>query len=253
MRWPLLAVWLPGLLLCGAAQAACDTGLAERMHAKLHPERVLNHELAVCEPWRGAPGRSIVVLPLPRPGAGPGVTWFDLDVLVIEQADNGTTERARIASRRFEKDAVLEEEGDANHIATITADTARYALAPDARAFGLRLRYQASSRASPSSRETLTLYLPRGQRLIKVLDRLEITGENGEWDASCAGAFSATRGTLSVMRSASNGLADLMLQRKHSGSRSMLRNDECVNQELKTTLDSAVLRYDGAHYHASRR
>ena len=77
-------------LLSTAGHAACDTGLAERMHAKLHPKQALDHERAVCQPWRGFAGRFIVVLPLPRPASEPGVTQFDLDVLVVQQADNGT-------------------------------------------------------------------------------------------------------------------------------------------------------------------
>jgi len=100
------------------------------MHAKLHPKRVLDHERAVCEPWRGLPGRFIVVLPLPRPSTEPGTTQFDLDVLVVQQADNGNTERATVVSRLFEPSAVSE---DAYRISEIKVDTARYVLAPDAR------------------------------------------------------------------------------------------------------------------------
>ena len=83
-------------LLSAAGHAACDTGLAERMHAKLHPTRALDHERAVCQPWRGFAGRFIVVLPLPRASSDPGVTQFDLDVLVVQQADNGNTDRATV-------------------------------------------------------------------------------------------------------------------------------------------------------------
>ena len=100
-----------GLLaaLSVAAHAACDTGLAERMHAKLHPKRALDHELAVCQPWRGFPGRFIVVLPIPQAASGAVATEFDLDVLVVQQADNGNTERATIVSRLFEPSALTED------------------------------------------------------------------------------------------------------------------------------------------------
>ncbi len=249
MRRFIVAGWLLGFL-CAAGHAACDTGLAERMHAKLHPKRSLDHELAVCEPWRAVPGRFVVVLPMPRPGLDAGATRFDLDVLVIQQADNGNTERARIVSRLFEEDALAQ---DAVRIAEIRLDTARYALAPEARAFGLRVLYQGASRANPYARETVSLYMPQGQKLARVLDPLEMTLERGEWDTSCTGTFETMRGTLAVMRTTSNGLADLMLRRTRSSTRSLLQGDECVTQERPATSDSVVLRYDGARYRAARR
>ncbi|SEA11451.1 hypothetical protein [Variovorax sp. YR216] len=220
------------------------------MHAKLHPKRALDHERAVCEPWRGSPGRFIVVLPLPQSGGDHDTTRFDLDVLVVQQADNGNTERAKIVSRLLDEGALTE---DASHIAEIRLDTARYTLAPDARAFGLRVIYQGSSRTSPYARETLTLYLPQGQKLAKVLEELEMTLERGEWDANCTGNFDTTRGTLSVMRAASNGLADLTLRRTRSGSRNLLQGEECITQERPATFSSIVLRFDGTLYRMPKR
>jgi hypothetical protein len=235
---------------CTSSYAACDSGLAERMHAKLHPKRTLDLERAVCEPWRGAPGRYIVALPMPRPASDPGATQFDLDVLVVQQADNGNTERAKIVSRLFEE-AALDE--DAVRIREIRVDTARYVLAPDARAFGLRIVYQGSSRANPYASETLTLYVPQGPRLAKVLDRLEMSLERGEWDTNCSGDFESVHGTLSVMHTASNGFADLMLRQTRSRNRSALQADECVSQESPATIKSSLLRYDGTLYRPPRR
>ena len=245
----LLAAGLLGAF-CVAGHAACDTGLAERMHAKLHPTRVLDHERAVCEPWRGLPGRFIVVLPLPRPSTEPGTTQFDLDVLVVQQADNGNTERAKIVSRLFEESALTE---DAVHIGEIKVDAARYTLAADARAFGVRILRQGSSRANPYSEETLTLYVPQGQKLAKVLDALPVTLERGEWDTNCTGNFETVRGTLSVARgSTHSGYADLILRESRSRSRSTPQGEECTTHEQAPTFKSTVLRYDGAGYRTSK-
>jgi hypothetical protein len=233
-----------------AGHAACDTGLAERMHAKLHPHRALDHERAMCEPWRGLPGRFIVVLPIPRESTEPGATQFDLDVLVVQQADNGNTDRAKVVSRLFEESALTE---DAVRIAEIKVDTARYMLATDARAFGLRILRQGSSRANPYSNETLTLYVPQGPKLAKVLDDLQVTLEQGEWDTNCTGNFETVRGTLSVARgSAHNGYADLILREARSQSRSAPQGDECITHERPQTFNSTVLRYDGSGYRTSK-
>jgi hypothetical protein len=244
-------ILLAGLLatLCAAGHAACDTGLAERMHAKLHPQRPLDHERAVCQPWRGFTGRFIVVLPLPRPSSEPDFTEFDLDVLVVQQADNGNTERATVVNRLFQPAALSE---GAVRIGEIKVDTARYTLAGDARAFGLRVTRQGSSRANPYSSETLTLYLPQGPKLVKVLDGLEVTLERGEWDTNCAGTFETVRGSLSVARSTSNGYADLVLRRARSQRRSSPQGDECVTQERPAKLTSTTLHYDGRSYRTSK-
>ncbi len=247
---PLRPVLFLLLAAFGAAgHAACDTGLAERMHAKLHPHRTLDNARAACEPWRGLPGRFIVVLPLPRPSSRSGFTEFDLDVLVVRQADNGNTERATIESRLFQQAALTE---DALRIREIRVDTARYLLAKDARAFGLRIAHRAVSRAQPLASETMSLYLPDGPKLTVVLDSLELTLERGEWDSSCSGNFEAVRGSLSVARSTSNGFADLLMRRTRSEIRSTAQGSECVTHEQPAKFTSTVLRYDGTQYRSTK-
>jgi hypothetical protein len=243
------------LVLCLAlpsvgAFAACDSGLAERMHAKLHPNRALDHERAVCQPWRAFPGKIIVVLPLPRPGSEPDHIEFDLDVLVVQQADNGNTERMTIASRVLEPKALVH---DAMRLEEIRIDTARYRLNGEARAFGVRVRYQGSSRANPYANETLSLYVPQGARLAKVLDSVETRLQRGEWDTNCAGNFENVSATLSIAPTLSNGYADLMLQSTRVDSVKVAQGDECVTQDKPARVDATSLRYDGNAYQASKR
>lgn len=246
MRLALVAALLAGFSIAG--HASCDSGLAERMHEKLHPKRQLDHDRAVCQPWRGVPGRFIVVLPLVRSGSEADMSEFDLDVMVVQQADNGNTDRAKIVSRSFEESALSE---DAVRIADIKVDTARYTLATDVRAFGLRIVRQGSSRANPFSSETLTLYVPHGAKLAKVLDKLETTLERGEWDTNCNGTFETVQGSLSIARTASNGYADLVLHQMRSGTRSIAQGDECTTQERPTKFGTKTLRFDGTAYRAS--
>jgi hypothetical protein len=236
-------------VLCTAGHAACETGLAERMSEKLHPKRTLDHERAVCEPWRGQQGRYIVVLPLRQSASDPYVGPIDLDVLVVQQADNGNTDHARIVSRLYEEGALTE---DVVHIGEIKLDTARYRLAPDVHAFGLRVLRQGSSRADPFSDETLTLYVPQGAKLAKVLDELEMRRERGASQADCGDAFETVRGSLTVARGASNGYADLILRQSRFDSRSVMQGDECVTQEEPASADARLLRYDGKEYQASK-
>lgn len=246
LRRPLVVAMLAGLSTAG--HASCDSGLAERMHEKLHPKRQLDHERAVCQPWRGVPGRFIVVLPLVRPGSEPDMADFDLDIMVVQQADNGNTDRAKVVARTLEESALSE---DAVRIADIKVDTARYTLAPDVRAFGLRIVREGSSRANPYSNVTLTLYVPRGPKLMKVLDKLETTLERGEWDTNCNGDFETVQGRLSIARTTSNGYADLVLHQTRSGTRSIAQGAECVTKEQATKFNTKALRFDGTAYRAS--
>ena len=229
------------------ARAACDTGLAERMHGKLHPGRALDHERAVCEPWRGFMGRFIVVLPMVVPAAEsePGLTEYDVEVLVVQQADNGNTERARIVSRIAEPRGLSE---DTTRIASIRVDTARYTLAPEAKAFGVRVVYRGAASESPYESERLSLYVPDGAKLIKVLDALEVERQSGNWDTNCNGAFRTVRSTLSVARTSTNGHADLTLRQTGSNSRSTSVGDECVTREIPATFKSTTLAFDGTRY-----
>lgn len=247
IRAGLVAVLTAGF--CIAGHAACDTGLAERMHGKLHPQRTLDHERAVCEPWRGVLGRFVVLLPLPRPSTDPDITEYDLDVLVVQQADNGNTERARIVSRLFEPRALMVE--DDRTIAALRIDTARYTLATDAKAFGVRTLVRGTSRADPYESERLALYVPQaqGMQLDKVLDGLEVTLERGVRDGGCGGDFMARRGNVSVVHgAASNGRADLVLYQTVSRSRSTLQGEECVTHEQPANSRSTTLRFDGKRY-----
>jgi hypothetical protein len=117
----------------------------------------------------------------------------------------------------------------------------------------VRILRQGSSRANPYSEETLTLYVPQGQKLAKVLDALPVTLERGEWDTNCTGNFETVRGTLSVARgSTHSGYADLILRESRSRSRSTPQGEECTTHEQAPTFKSTVLRYDGAGYRTSK-
>lgn len=247
-RLSLPQVLLAALTLLGAttALAACESGLAERMHARLHPKRTLDEGLAACKAWPAYPGRSIVVLPLVHGVANDNSKTLDLEVLVIQRPDNGNTERDAVLARVFQP-AALEE--DAIRIQEIRIDTARYTLAADARAFGLRVRYLGSSRANPYASETLRLYVPQGARLRQVLDEIELDRDSGEWDMQCNGRFERLRTLLSVGRAKGDAFADLTLSRNITRSQSQLQDDGgCLEKEVQPHYSTEVLHYDGERY-----
>jgi hypothetical protein len=248
---PLLRHVLLLLCLCatGLSHAACESGLAERMHAKLYPKRPLDERLAACKVWPAFPGRSIVVLPMPRETTDKGAKVFDLELLLIQRPDNGNTERDTVIGRLFQPEALDEDATTA--IQDIRIDTSRYVLASDARAFGLRVRYRGSSAsASPLASETVRLYVHHGSnKLREVLQEIELDHDNGGWDSTCTGHFEKLRTMLSVGKSTSSGFADLQLSRTLVQSHAQEQEDQgCIEKTLPAKFSTVTLRYDGERF-----
>ncbi|MES2246017.1 MAG: hypothetical protein V4645_01980 [Pseudomonadota bacterium] len=236
----------------GLGHAACESGLAERMHAKLYPKQPLDERLAACKVWPAFPGRSIVVLPMPRETTDKGAKVFDLALLLIQRPDNGNTDRDTVIGRIFLPEAL--DEDATTSIQEIRVDTSRYVLSPDTRAFGLRVRYRGNSTTSgPQASETVRLYVQHGNKLRQVLQEIELDHDNGGWDATCTGHFEKLRTMLSVARTTSNGLADLQLSRTLVQSRAQEQEDQgCVEKALPAKFSTVTLRYDGERYKAPK-
>jgi hypothetical protein len=237
-----------GLLAVGPlAHAACESGLAERIHARLYPDRALDERLAACKAWPAFPGRIVIVLPMPRPASDPGATKvYDLEVLLVQRPDNGNTERDTLVSRLFQPEA-MDEDGVA--IQEIKVDTARYVLAADARAFGLRVRYRGTTRADAFASETLRLYVSQGSKLREVLQEIELDSDSGEWNADCTGRFRQLRTLLSTRPNRNSPFADLVLTRTRTQSRGQLQDDgSCAEKALPPQYGTVVLRYEGGRF-----
>ena len=239
------------LLLClsaaGLVHAACESGLAERMHAKLYPKRPLDERLAACKVWPAFPGRSIVVLPLPRETTDRGAKVYDLELLLIQRPDNGNTERDTVIGRIFQPEAL--DEDSATAIQDIRIDTARYVLSADTRAFGLRVRYRSTAPGSSVASESIRLYVHHGSKLRQVLQEVELDHDSGGWDSTCTGRLEKLRTMLSVGKSSSNGYADLQLARTLVQSQAQLQEDQgCAEKTLPARFNTVTLRYDGERY-----
>jgi ATP-dependent protease HslVU (ClpYQ) peptidase subunit len=127
-------------------------------------------------------------------------------------------------------------------------DPARYQLAPNVRAFGLRFTSLAigASCGEANWNNELTLYVPDGKRLRPVLNlymyqQKSISGclsnfsENAVWENADL--------TISVEKTTTNGFADLLVTAMISPD-SNGTNDGNMRQRVETSL----LRYDGRVY-----
>mgnify|MGYP003584662426 CR=1 FL=1 len=235
--------------LHAVAHAACQSGLAERLHEKLEPRRALIHELTVCDAWHGQLGRSVVVLP--SPGDSPGT--LDLEVLVVQQPDNGNSERSIVVARQ--RRTITSGGSDAMTVSDIEFDTARYRLSTQLQSFGLRIYRRSAAADQPASSETLTLYaLGRGNELRLLLDEFEIRRERGRWGPGCAGSFEKQERQLSVVHSGSGGgkgVADLQVRQTDWNSVNELQGEDCVESSERPRFRESTLRFDGGQYRAA--
>lgn len=242
---------LVGLTAAPAAWAACNSGLAGRMAAKLHPQRPFDEQRSACRSWSGLTRGIVVALALPRPPEFNGVTEYDLDLMVLQQPDNGNVERSAVIYRLLLPSGLVEGE---ERIEDVRIDTARFQLAPDLRAFGLKVRYRGTSGGDPSATETLRLFVPtsKGGLLRQVLAETELQRDRGTWGRNCTGGIDEMRTIVSTDHPASPaGAGELRLTHTWTARRAQWQDDgTCGERPPATTYSTTVLRYDGERLQA---
>jgi hypothetical protein len=209
---------------------------------------------AKCKVWPADRGKTIVALAYSNIGdlRAASANAGDLDVLVVD-SDTGNV------VSRLAQTGIL-----SNSLTGIAIDTADYAVATGARAFGVRASYLDSGEQSgfdPGERrttDTLNLYLPAGDAL-KVIMRDLILNEtrvieyNSTWEEAADGALCAaetliTR-TLVISGATSRDYFDILLKEKAIGRARSLVKDSC-DAIADTPVPSRTypLRFDGDRY-----
>ncbi len=126
---------------------------------------------------------------------------YDLDVIILNLEDDSV-----VAHRH---DAALIP-SDAIRFEGLSIDTARYQLAPDKRAFGIRTSHSAHCYACSYSYTDMTLYLVNGKAIDSIMD-IRTDETRNEETASCPDAIAQTTASLMVGEGSSHGLADLIV------------------------------------------
>nr|WP_090282177.1 hypothetical protein [Pseudomonas granadensis] len=199
-------------------------------------------DFSVCKDWPAHPGQSISAKATFERAAGPdGGTsgFYDLDLSIAQDVQAGP-----IAT--FHQDSAFESNGVALH--ELTLDTARYSVAPDIRAFGVRSRFTNSSRLNPLDETQLTLYVREGETLRPVLQQLLVYQYGGEWDGNCEGERSEITRTVEIAKTSSHGYADLIVRTRETGTSSVGKGDACKDKITESKPVSTTLRYDGKSY-----
>ena len=168
-------------------------------------------------------------------------TTLDVYILIVEN------ETGKIIHHFYEKDSGGEY---AVYFEHIEIDTAPYRLNNDTRAFGVRVSYNAHSRLHPYLREEISLFIPYGNLLVRVLKDYGIDGYRGEWDDHCEGEFIRTRSILTMSKEQTNGFYNIDVESTIENTVISLFDEDgwdCDTEET-VTQSSQTLRYIDGEY-----
>jgi hypothetical protein len=170
---------------------------------------------------------------------------YDLDVLLLRN------ESGKISNRLFRKSAF---QSNALALSGITIDTARYQLAPQLRAFGIRANFASNSHSYSASYETINLFVFDGKVVKEVLSNLIMVENSGSGDFDfvdandqCTGSIAETKRILAIAKTTSHGYADLLITENKMQSDSKLVKRECKTTPLYSTK-LYTLHFNGDAY-----
>ncbi|MEO7936838.1 MAG: hypothetical protein ABIR27_11320 [Dokdonella sp.] len=126
---------------------------------------------------------------------------FDLDVVILNLDDD------KVIAHRHDSALIP---SDAVQFEGISIDTARYQLARNKRAFGIRTTHSAQCHFCNFGYADMTLYLVNGRKIDSILAIRTSDTQDGEFEA-CPDAVALTTNQLAVGKGSRHGLADLVV------------------------------------------
>lgn len=223
---------------CGEDSAARITQAYGQRDINALPDRpgwAIDASRGACRVWPADTSLTLLAVPVLGPEEFNGeVQQGDLDVLVVDS----TTLRPRAGLRLAD---VMS--SDAIHVDSVSLDTARYRLAPDVRAFGIRSSRSNSSQPNPFSDTRLQLLVFDGTTLKTITGQIVVSSSGGEWDTRCAGEFHETKRTLEVGPLPAQGWATLTVRERSATTASREdANGNCVEEREDLPVRSFTLR-----------
>jgi hypothetical protein len=226
---------------CHDAQAAAQEAYVVRADNALPDRPGYSRDTAasVCRRWPARPELTLVATPVWRNGGDHDARDGDVEVLVID-SDTLATRAWTVLSGALDSDAVFFD--------GMRLDTARYQLAPDTLAFGLRVQRRNGSGPNPFSEEQLHLLAVQADTLRTLGPPLVLRRFQAEWDTRCTGESIDVSRTVAVGPTGRHGLADLILRERRVTTHSWMDGEQCRDQDTPVDAQRHVLRYDGRRY-----
>ncbi|WP_299066087.1 hypothetical protein [uncultured Polaribacter sp.] len=132
---------------------------------------------------------------------------------------------------------------DALYLSSLKIDTAPYFLNKTIRAFGLRYSYSGSSRVNPYDSEIINLYYLKDNKIIEVLNNLELENTTGENNGTCENASFETSKSILIMNDKFEyKLNDITIKTK---IKNYSLDSECDKEIIKSeSIKSETLIFD---------
>ena len=193
----------------------------------------------ICRVWPAHPELTLAAIPLMAQQDNDYDHTGDLELLVLDSASLDVKQRLRLPERMND---------DAIRISGLILDTARWKVATNQTAFGLRIARTGSSRVNPFSEDVLSLFVIENHQLRTILNGIVLENSTGEWDGNCEGTFNDITRTLSLTPDSHNGYVDIRVSEKSVASNANLQaNAECTSKD-KSSKASWTLLYNGKQY-----
>ncbi len=224
--------------------ALCGWLLAGQAFADCTPPKVSGDlDFSVCKDWPAYPGQTLSATARFERASnyveGNSHGFYDVDLSVLQ-------DRESVPVATYHQAAAFETDGVA--LVELALDTARYKVAADLRAFGVRARVTNASRLNPLEEVQLSLYVREGATLRPVLSQLLVSQYSGEWNDVCEGERSEIIRTVEVAKTSSHGYADLIVKTQQTGTSSVGDAESCEDKITHYPPVLTTLRYDGKSY-----
>lgn len=231
-----------GLIFCLDVHAQQHTKLIEHVLFQLNLKiEDCMQDMIVEKQVPGSLKESIVVIPKI---VEMEEDYFSLDTyIVVVNNVNGN-----IKHKYYESNQTNGWESDAIMLSKISIDTAPYLVKDKTRAFGIRVSFRNMSKPNPYSHETLSLFVPKGDKLIQVLKNLQVDFYSGEWDTHCSGAFDENESILVMLPTKTNDYFDIKVKTKVSHIESAPQaNGECKDN-ISVKNEEKILKFQNGKY-----
>jgi hypothetical protein len=222
----------------GEDSPGCDSEVIGSAAEALH---VSSADISLSSCRRDPVMKDQFIVALVSPSAVPGQAaksgddeHFDLDVVIWNQRTHV------VVAHRHDAGYLL---SDASLLRSSSVDTARYALAPGVRAFGVRDIHYPYNTHSKWGETHLTLFVQQGDRIERVFaSQVELLTDGGDTPA-CVDSTRAIRTTVGTVTGQSHGYADLSVVTRDV-TESGLSGKPCGPAKIERHQAS----YDGAAY-----
>ena len=185
------------------------------------------------------PNVSVIIVPICKEKEDAYCIEYDAYILLVDHRIN------QITHKLYKKDLW---KSDATDLRSLTIDFSLSAINKKHDGFGVIAYYVNTSAVCTGVEETISLFVPKGKKIIEVLDKFNISTDAypGRWGNEDCSFFSRTS-TLNVTDTKTKGFYDIDVVTEEKEYIYQATNDEEPNVKKSTTTHQ-ILKYKNKKY-----